>query len=137
MSTRTESQKWLATNVTLGDGTGGTVATSDTIIKMRGRRGMALQWQWLSTLVAGFKLYTTADYDDRRPTDAVWTEVTDPNIVSYLTTDYTVPSGLGGKPAGTAGNGFLQIDPLQADAIKLTTTRTSSSGGFKVWSKSE
>lgn len=137
MSDRAESQKWLATNVTLGDGTGGTVATVDTIIKMRGRRGMALQWKWLSTVVASFKLYTTADYDDRRPTDAVWTEVTDVNIVTYLTTDFTVPSGPGGKPAGTAGDGFLQIDPLQVDAIKLTATRTSSSGGYKVWSKSE
>lgn len=137
MSDRAESQKWLATNVTLGDGTGGTVTTVDTIIKTRGRKGMALQWAWLSTLVSGFKLYLTADYDDRRPADAKWTEVTDASIVAYLTTDYTVPSGPGGKPAGTAGDGYLQIDPLQADAVKLTATRTASSGGYKVWSVSQ
>lgn len=129
---RSEVGQMIFPAVTLGDGTGGTVTSQAYIVERRGRRGMSIVWKWLSTVVAGLTLEISNNYDARRPADARWVQVSDASILAYLTTDYVSPTSGGGKPAGTAGSGYLQIDPLQALAYRFTATRTGSSGALNV-----
>lgn len=127
MSQRSESTHYTPIPlVTLDAGN----PTASAIIKTRDRRGGSLTWTWTSTLVAGLVLELSDNYDDRRPSEARWIQVSDPAILALLTTDYTTPTAGNGKPAGTAGAASLQLDPIQAVAIRFTATRTASSGTF-------
>lgn len=135
---RTQAQKWPgAINVTLGDGTGGTVTSVSLIFTLFGRRGMSLVWTWLSTLVCSSILIEISNnYDERRPSEARWTPVTDPAITAYLAAA-PAASPPGGLPSGVAGSAALQIDPVQATAMRVTFARASSSGALVVDLKTE
>lgn len=113
----------------------GTTTSASAIIRLLNRRGLSLAWIWTSTLVAGLTVELSLDYDDRRPSLASWIQVSDPSILAYLTTDYTSPTSGTGKPAGTAGAAMLQLDPLQAKALRFTVARTASSGSFTLNAK--
>lgn len=129
---RSEAGQMLVPVVTLGDGTGGTVTSKAIIVERKGRRGLSIIWTWTSTVVAGLTIEVSNNYDNRRPDEARWVQIADASILTYLTTDYVSPTSGGGKPAGTAGSGVLQIDPLQALAYRFTATRTASSGTWTV-----
>ncbi len=104
----------------------GTTTLQQAIIPFAGKHSLSLLWTWTSTVVATLGIEVSNNYDPKRPTLARWATVTDPAIVGYLNDG----SATGGKPNGTSGVAFLQIDPLRAAAVRFTASRTSSSGTF-------
>jgi hypothetical protein len=128
MSSRTEYQKFTPLrNATID----GVTTQLQAIAQMRGRKGCSLSWSWTSTLVTtALILEVSPDWNPMRPAEATWIQITDPAIVTVLSTGFTTPAAGNGMPNGTAGSCFLQIDPIQCDAIRFTVNRASSSGTF-------
>lgn len=124
-------------NKTMASGADTTVA----IIPFRGRHSFSLVESFNSdavhTLVATLGLEISNDYQHPFSGDATlvtaaaarahWDPITDAAIAAWLTTDASA-TPKGGKPAGIAGTGSLQLDPLRCAAIRYTVTWTSGTG---------
>lgn len=84
------------------------------------------------TLVATPTLELSNNWTDNMPAANVrWTQVTDPSITLFLTTD-NAASPPGGKPNGAIGNASLQIDPLRCKAFRWTITWVSGTGTYQL-----
>lgn len=120
-----------AINTTLSSGT----TTAQVIIPFQGRHAFSAVESYnqdaVHTLVATLTLEISNDYDRRNPTQATWDFVTDPGILTWLTTASTA-SPAGGKPNGAAATGSLVIDPVRAAALRWTATWVSGTGSYKL-----
>lgn len=114
--------------------------TTAAIIQFRGRHAFSLVEAFNTgsgNLVATLGLEISNNYEHPYSGDATlvaaaaarakWDPITDAAIDAWLTTDATA-TPKGGKPAGIAGTGSLQIDPLRCAAIRFTVTWVSGSG---------
>lgn len=119
-----------AINSTLSGG----ALTANVVIPLIGYKGISLLETFngdaVHTLVADLTLEVSNNYDWANPLKTVnWDPITDAAILAWLTTDASA-SPKGGKPAGVAGTGSLQIDTLNFGALRFTVTRTAGTGLF-------
>lgn len=83
------------------------------------------------TLVATLGLEVSDNYRWENPShpDTNWDPVTDPSVLAWLTTD-AAASPPGGKPAGIAGTGSLNLPDWGFAAFRFTVTRTAGTGRY-------
>lgn len=132
------------------DGTLSGAGNLQVIVPFHGRHAMSLVETFnddaTHTLVATPQLWISNDYKDPGNGDPVgiaaaearahWTLVTDPAIVTFLTTDGAA-SPPGGKPNGVAGDAALQIDPLRCAAFRWRVTWVSGNGHYQLDGEAE
>jgi len=119
MSTHNTSDHTPLDGVTLD----GTTTQQQTVILMKGQRGLSMIWTWTGTLAASLGLEISNNYNEQRPGLARWTPVTDSSLVAQLSS---------GAPNGTAGSSSLQISPIHCRAVRFTANRSGSSGTFSL-----
>lgn len=122
---------WPTTPGTAATLDGTTTTTGGIVIPLLGYKAIGIAETWDGTLTATLTLEVSLNYDRRNPSAARWITITDPSILTWLSTDPTA-SPAGGKPAGVAGSGYLAIGNTQLPcaAIRWTAARTAGSGNY-------